>query len=101
MYSPHTACDAAVGGVNDWIAKGLGDIVPSAENPMEGIGRLVELSEPYPTLSIVIERVKKHFGIKKLQIAVGMECTFHGRRTTSWMCPLRRSRFALVLETMC
>ena len=107
MYSPHTACDAAVGGVNDWIAKGLGDmwsctpIVPSAENPMEGIGRIVELSEPYPTLSIVIERVKKHFGIKKLQIAVGMECTFHGRRTTSWMCPLRRSRFALVLETMC
>ena len=96
MYSPHTACDAAVGGVNDWIAKGLGDmwsctpISPSTENPMEGIGRLVVLSEPYPTLSIVIERVKKHFGIKKLQIAVRVVYDLHSRRIMNWMCLSRR-----------
>ena len=78
MYSPHTACDAAIGGVNDWIAKGLGDmwsctpIVPSSENPLEGIGRRVVLSEPYPTLGTIVDRVKKHFGIKKLQVAVAV-----------------------------
>ena len=64
--------------MNDWIAKGLGDmwsctpIVPSSENPLEGIGRLVVLSEPYPTLGTIVDRVKKHFGIKKLQVAVAV-----------------------------
>ena len=47
-------------------------IVPSSENPLEGIGRLVVLSEPYPTLGAIVDRVKKHFGIKKLQVAVAV-----------------------------
>lgn len=76
IYSPHTACDAARGGVNDWIVKGLGDVLSSApitptpNDPTTGIGRLVTLSEPYPTLETLIARMKKHFGISTLQLAV-------------------------------
>ena len=29
IYSPHTACDSAEGGVNDWLASGLGDGIVS------------------------------------------------------------------------
>ena len=76
IYSPHTACDAAQGGVNDWIVKGLGDIwscspiQPRDDDPNTGIGRIAILSEPYPTLQVIVDRLKKHFEIKNLQLAV-------------------------------
>ena len=76
VYSPHTACDAAKGGVNDWIVDGLGEIASSApitpdrENPEFGIGRIATLASPYPTISQLIERMKVHFSIPHLQLAV-------------------------------
>lgn len=76
IYSPHTACDAAQGGVNDWIVKGLGDvwscspINPNDDDPNTGIGRIAVFCEPYPTLQMIVDRLKKHFDIKNLQLAV-------------------------------
>lgn len=76
IYSPHTACDAANGGVNDWIVDGLGDvqsstpISPNMDDPKTGIGRIAVLNEPYPTLQAMVDRMKQHFGIEHLQLAV-------------------------------
>ncbi|PKK62253.1 hypothetical protein RhiirC2_668260 [Rhizophagus irregularis] len=72
VFSPHTASDSCVGGVNDWLAKGLGagtikPIAP-AQNPPEGheeagTGRMFTLDQPAP-LSTIIERVKQHLKLR-------------------------------------
>lgn len=82
VYSPHTAIDAAVGGVNDWLADGIcGNKKYEAHRqvitPIEGIenckgagmGRIVTLKEPV-TFDDLIQRVKSHLGLEKLQIAL-------------------------------
>ena len=79
VYSPHTALDAVAGGVNDWLAQGLGEgdsapIIPFAQPGFEtaevatGQGRLVRLRKPV-TLSTLVRRVKSHLGLKKLRVA--------------------------------
>ncbi len=78
-YSPHTALDAAPGGVCDWLAAGLGPLASSA--PIEvpaglppelagrvGAGRLVELAEPR-TLGELLPRIKAHLGLSALRLA--------------------------------
>ncbi|KAL1932465.1 hypothetical protein VTP01DRAFT_8143 [Rhizomucor pusillus] len=77
IYSPHTACDNCVDGVNDWLASGLGKgmvqpIVP-AENPPEGheesgTGRLFTYDDPTPFFT-VIDRIKKLTGLPFLRVA--------------------------------
>jgi dinuclear metal center YbgI/SA1388 family protein len=83
IYSPHTALDAAPGGVNDWLA----DAFPSglrralaAPNarialaatfespPLVGQGRLVVLDEPI-SLADACARLKKHLGLRALRVA--------------------------------
>lgn len=57
LYSPHTAWDKVLGGVNDWLAKAIVDIQgikplepePGAE-PGTGSGRLVETNMPISQL---------------------------------------------------
>ena len=79
VYSPHTALDAVVGGVNDWLALGLGEgdsepIVPFVAPGLEtaevatGQGRLVRLRRPVK-LSTLVRRIKAHLGLKKLRMA--------------------------------
>ncbi len=50
VYSPHTALDAVIGGVNDWLADGVGEGEVSVLHPHEhgdaGQGRLVKLKRP-------------------------------------------------------
>ncbi|KAG0647410.1 nif3 [Hyphodiscus hymeniophilus] len=95
VYSPHTAVDAAPGGLNDWLT----DIVigKTAENqafqdtvsersvitpiqsPPEdfeaaGYGRIVRLSSPQ-TLQVLINRIKNGLGVQNLSVAVPQ--TFH------------------------
>ena len=59
VYSPHTALDSVSGGVNDWLASGVGKgavtaVQPTeasaadASAPAEGQGRLVAFDEPVP-----------------------------------------------------
>jgi dinuclear metal center YbgI/SA1388 family protein len=66
VYSPHTALDAAPGGVNDWLADTLGEgdlyCAPT------GGARIIELDTPVklPTLT---KRIKQGLGIKQVKTA--------------------------------
>ncbi len=75
VYSPHTALDAAPGGVNDWLAEAIGPglrapIQPSRnpERPAFGMGRRIELSQPCP-LNTLISRVKTHLSLPFVRVA--------------------------------
>lgn len=72
VYSPHTALDAVIGGVNDWLADGVGEgevsVLQPIDNTDAGQGRLVELRKPIK-LKTLAQRVKKHLGLKTLRIA--------------------------------
>ena len=80
VYSPHTACDAAVGGVNDWLAQGMGEgkvacITPTnVANPEgsccgAGEGRLLELSQATP-LSELVANIKAHLHLEHVRVAL-------------------------------
>ena len=67
MYSPHTSLDSVYGGINDWLAQGLGKGQVSllgAEHVSGrgGAGRLIRLDETI-TMASLQERVKKHLGL--------------------------------------
>jgi len=74
IYSPHTALDAAPGGVNDWLADGLGSgersgLMPQsddADGPAQG--REIVLDRPV-ALATLIRRVKQHLGLERLRVA--------------------------------
>ena len=76
LYSPHTALDAAIGGVNDWLADAFGpgertplktpDGLPEAENV--GQGRRIELKNPL-SLGECVTRVKEHLGLKHVRVS--------------------------------
>lgn len=85
VYSPHTAVDAAVGGVNDWLADGVSkgrtheefrkaitasEFSGAAEGA--GMGRLIKLNEPV-ALSELVKRVKNHLGLEHVQLAQSPE----------------------------
>jgi dinuclear metal center YbgI/SA1388 family protein len=78
VYSPHTALDAVIGGVNDWLADGVGDGEVSVLHPLEnsdaGQGRLVELKRPVK-LKTLAQRIKDHLGLKTLRLAPAAENT--------------------------
>lgn len=71
IYSPHTALDHVEGGVNDWLADGLGegDRAPiNFEDDRPGTGRLVTLNQATP-LPEICERLKQHLGLDALRVA--------------------------------
>jgi dinuclear metal center YbgI/SA1388 family protein len=76
VYSPHTALDAVIGGVNDWLANGVGDGEVSVLQPIPGTdagqGRLVELKKP-EEIKRLVQRIKKHLGLENLRLAVPAE----------------------------
>ncbi|HSR87493.1 MAG TPA: Nif3-like dinuclear metal center hexameric protein [Pontiella sp.] len=78
VYSPHTALDAVIGGVNDWLADGVGDGEISVLHPIEnsdaGQGRLVELKRPVK-LRTLTRRIKDHLGLKTVRMASAAEDT--------------------------
>lgn len=82
VYSPHTAMDCMVGGVNDWLAQGLGkatvrSLMPRLDTQQEdavtdprlGQGRVLELDKP-ATAAVLLRRIKKHLGLKHLRVAL-------------------------------
>jgi dinuclear metal center YbgI/SA1388 family protein len=85
VYCPHTAIDAAQGGVNDWLVKGVanGDgiestqvIVPSKVDPNAGCGRVVQLRSSQSLLKW-LPKFKTHLGVQHLMIATNdPESTF-------------------------
>ena len=77
IYSPHTALDSVYGGINDWLASGLGvgriDLIGDEHSSGKGgHGRLLRLYEK-TTMSSLQERVKKHLGLPQSL------CTFDSR----------------------
>lgn len=78
IYSPHTALDAALWGMNDWLAQAVGKgvvapIVPQTLAPAgTGIGRTVQLEQPR-TLEELIATIKQHLGIEQLRVATASQ----------------------------
>jgi putative NIF3 family GTP cyclohydrolase 1 type 2 len=72
VYSPHTALDAAPGGVADWLCEGLlsGAAPKSLEPCGEGeFGRVVELTAPV-ALARLLPRIKRRLGARTLRAAL-------------------------------
>jgi len=77
VYSPHTACDNAPGGVNDWLASIVTDgnqigtvdpIVPRMDIQGAGSGRMVTLQKPC-LIGEIIASCQKKTGISHLRFA--------------------------------
>ncbi|MBU0677230.1 MAG: Nif3-like dinuclear metal center hexameric protein [Verrucomicrobia bacterium] len=74
VYSPHTALDAAPGGVNDWLADALGEgdrycIQPQpGSDSCIGQGRVVHLNDPV-TLRTLARRIRNRLRLKHVRIA--------------------------------
>lgn len=73
IYSPHTALDAARGGMGEWLAQacGAGELRPItayAADLAVGAGRVMTLHEPLP-LERAIERIKAHLGLAQVRVA--------------------------------
>jgi dinuclear metal center YbgI/SA1388 family protein len=63
VYSPHTALDAAPGGVNDWLANLFGSEVSE-----EGLARIVKLDKPL-SFPMFGKSVKEKLGLDAVQLA--------------------------------
>jgi dinuclear metal center YbgI/SA1388 family protein len=73
VYSPHTALDAVVGGVNDWLAAAFPfarkrAIRSSAGQLEAGQGRFLELETPI-ALDAAVLGVKTHLGLSVVRVA--------------------------------
>ncbi len=65
VYSPHTALDAAPGGIADWLATAL---APLESLPLEGSGRLLQLPRAM-TLRAVGDAFAAHLTLPYLRVA--------------------------------
>ncbi len=82
VYSPHTALDAAPGGMNDWLIDGLGEIHSRAAiepappelapDGIAGVGRIGTLAEPAP-LAALIRQTKAWLDLALVRVAAPAE----------------------------
>jgi dinuclear metal center YbgI/SA1388 family protein len=73
IFSPHTALDAAPGGLNDWLLDAFGPgarrvCLPHAADPRFGQGRSVVLEQPL-TLNEALARIKHHLGLERVRVS--------------------------------
>lgn len=93
VYSPHTSWDNSPGSIGDWLARALPYtksevIVPSPDDSNIGCGRIADVSSNTPiTLADSIERVKKHTGIKTIQLAIGVNSSLSTEIKSFAVCP--------------
>lgn len=75
IFSPHTALDAARGGVTDWLLSAFGELVaswplvPSPDDPRVGAGRRATLATPRK-LDVLLPMVKSWLHLAHLRVAV-------------------------------
>lgn len=65
VYSPHTSLDSVHGGINDWLAGGLGigkTEVLQVKDEAGGAGRMHRLAQD-TSIDELVGRVKKHLGL--------------------------------------
>lgn len=94
VYSPHTSWDNSPGSIGDWLARALPHteskvILPSTDDSTIGCGRIADVntnSGPI-TLADSIERVKKHTGIKTVQVAIGVNSSLSTEIKSFAVCP--------------
>lgn len=92
IYSPHTALDAAPGGINEWLAEGLGELTATAPiEPLDdtgsiGQGRIAELRTPI-TLPELVARLKAHLGLHHLRLAAAPAHAQGGTFRRIALCP--------------
>ncbi len=93
VYSPHTALDAALGGVNDWLASAFdhrsaralapkGALIGASDDLTIGQGRLIELSRPIDA-NAAIAAVKQHLQLERLRHAISHTASIQ----TVALCP--------------
>lgn len=93
LYSPHTSWDNNRGSIGDWLARALPHttadvILPSPEDSNIGGGRVANVTSDIPiTLADAIERVKKHTGIKTVQVAIGVNSSLSTEIKSFAVCP--------------
>ena len=73
IFSPHTALDAAPGGVNDWLLDAFtlserGPCAPNPADPRYGQGRLGRLAEPL-ALPDAVTLIKSHLGLAQVRVS--------------------------------
>ena len=94
VYSPHTALDAAAGGLNDWLLEAFGPVAgvspiePNASDPEVGFGRKATLARPV-ALSDLISAIKHHLDLDTVRVAAPPELDGWGQReiTDVGVCP--------------
>lgn len=93
LYSPHTSWDNNRGSIGDWLARALPHatsevILPSPEDSNIGTGRIATVNSDAPIpLADAIKRVKKHTGIKTVQVAIGVSSSLSTEIKTFAVCP--------------
>lgn len=93
LYSPHTSWDNCRGSIGDWLARALPHtkseiILPSPQNSNIGAGRIATVDSSTPiTLGDSIECVKKHTGIKTVQVAIGVDSSLSTEIKSFAVCP--------------
>ena len=90
VHSIHTACANAPNGLVDWLAESLAEgsscpIIPHAEEPEAGEGRLLECSRAQP-LSVIIARLKELLGVRHLRLALGVVVDEHNLTKAQECC---------------
>lgn len=90
IYSPHTALDAAPGGINAWLGALLGPgsgrpIVANAGTEGLGAGRIVELDRAM-TLDEALPLIKAGLGIAHLRVATSLRHQRGGQIRTFAVC---------------
>jgi len=92
VYSPHTALDAVVGGVNDWLAEAVGQgprrpLQPATaeEGEQAGMGRRVALDSP-ASLESIVARIKDHLGLQHVRVAASPEHARGERIGVGFVC---------------
>ncbi|THH09825.1 hypothetical protein EW146_g8568 [Bondarzewia mesenterica] len=76
VYSPHTALDSVYGGINDWLAEGLGkgtsSLLGDDQEGIGGSGRLLRLDQEVSLIELQ-DRIKKYLGLQHLQVATSSD----------------------------
>lgn len=93
LFSPHTSWDNTRGAIGDWLARALPHkesqiILASPENSGIGAGRIAQVDSTTPiTLANSIELVKKHTGMKTVQVAIGVNNSLDSIINSFAVCP--------------
>lgn len=85
VYAPHTALDAAAGGVADWLAEALLVGRPPANFGGCGdgdFGRVAELSRA-TTVGALLPAIRRHLGVESLRVALPGAGRRHAVRTVA------------------